>query len=223
MQASERAYKAILEGIFDGSYPAGQKLGEVELAERLSISRTPVREALKRLSSEGLIEALPNRGSRVRSWSVDQFVEIFELRALLEGRAANFAALHRTPEDCDSLYDLCERMEIAAENPDQVAAADNVATLNREFHARIMKMSDSILLGELTKSITLFALSVQTFRNYDHKRLKQSLQQHRELTDAIRAGDRNWAEAVMRAHILSATLVLARTLQIETDDQEDCK
>ncbi|MCX6423822.1 MAG: GntR family transcriptional regulator [Actinobacteria bacterium] len=192
MQASERAYKAILEGIFDGSYPAGQKLGEVELAERLSISRTPVRE--------------------VRSWSVDQFVEIFELRALLEGRAANFAALHRTPEDCDSLYDLCERMEIAAENPDQVAAADNVATLNREFHARIMKMSDSILLGDLTKSITLFALSVQTFRNYDHKRLKQSLQQHRELTDAISAGDRNWAEAVMRAHILSATLVLARTL-----------
>lgn len=67
MKASEHAYKAILEGIFDSSYPAGQRLGEVELADRFSISRTPVREALKRLSSEGLIEALPNRESRVPS------------------------------------------------------------------------------------------------------------------------------------------------------------
>jgi DNA-binding transcriptional MocR family regulator len=79
--AVERAYEAIRGGIFSGDHPAGSRLREEELAERIGVSRTPVREALRRLDAEGLVEFMPNRGAHVASWSEDDLREIFGLRA----------------------------------------------------------------------------------------------------------------------------------------------
>jgi DNA-binding GntR family transcriptional regulator len=209
--AVEKVYLAVRAGIVDGSFPPGSRLGEADLAESLDVSRTPVREALRRLSSDGLIETLPNRGARVRSWSVEEIIEIFEVRALLEGRAASLAARRSTPEFVDELAELCSAMEAAATarpEPD----LSRVATLNRQFHRLIMERADSPLLVGLVESVTLFALTVRTFEGYGERRLEQSMRQHRELVDAVAASDPMWAESVMRAHILSATHVLTEVV-----------
>ena len=207
--AVDKVYDAIRLGIVDGTYPAGSRLGEADLAESLAVSRTPVREALRRLSSEGLIETLPNRGARVRSWSESEIVEVFELRALLEGRAANLAARNATPELVAELDALCTAME-------EAAARDNlleVASINRRFHLHLADMANSPLLSEMIASVSLFALALRTFEGYGHIRLAQSLSQHRELVNAIGVSDPMWAESVMRSHILSATHVLARLVR----------
>lgn len=209
--AVEKVYLAVRAGIIDGSFPPGSRLGEADLADSLDVSRTPVREALRRLSSDGLIETLPNRGARVRSWTVEEIIEIFELRALLEGRAASLAARRSTPEFVAGLAELCAAMEVAAvlrPEPD----LSLVATLNRRFHWLIMERADSPRLAVLVESVTLFALTVRTFEGYGERRLEQSMRQHRELVDALGASDPMWAESVMRAHILSATHVLAEVV-----------
>ncbi|WP_433060811.1 GntR family transcriptional regulator [Dactylosporangium sp. CS-033363] len=86
MNAVEHAYAALRRGILDGAYPPGTQLAEVEVAGHLAVSRTPVREAIRRLHSEGPIEAFPNRGAYVRTRTHTQLDELFSLRALLEGR-----------------------------------------------------------------------------------------------------------------------------------------
>jgi len=209
--AVDKVCDAIRLGIGKGIYPAGSRLGEADLAESLAVSRTPVREALRRLSSEGLIETLPNRGARVRSWSETEIVEVFELRALLEGRAANLAARNATPDLVAALDALCTGMEVAAASHNLV----EVANLNRRFHLHLAGMANSPLLSEMIASVSLLALALRTFEGYGQARLEQSLRQHRELVNAISASDSMWAESVMRSHILSATHVLTGLLRGE--------
>jgi DNA-binding GntR family transcriptional regulator len=96
-QAADRAYSALRGGILDGRYGSGARLGEIEVADELGLSRTPVREALRRLGSEGLVEVQPRRGARVRAWSTQDLEETYELRALLEGLAARRARRPRWP------------------------------------------------------------------------------------------------------------------------------
>src|SRR5262245_22064781 len=99
MGAVELVYTVVRQGILDGTYAEGTRLGEVELAKALKVSRTPVREALRRLLSDGLIETVPNQGSRVRRWDPAQLGELFSVRALLEANAAALAATRVTEED----------------------------------------------------------------------------------------------------------------------------
>src|SRR5687768_296962 len=114
-RASERTVGTLRELILHGEFVAGARLGEVELAERLGVSRTPVREALARLASEGLVEIVPNRGARVSSWTVGELEEVFDLRAALEPRLTALAVPHAGPADVDALDALAHRMvEVAA-------------------------------------------------------------------------------------------------------------
>jgi DNA-binding GntR family transcriptional regulator len=220
VRAVDKAYQALSTRIIEGTYPAGARLGEVELAETLGISRTPVREALRRLESQGLVETIPNRGARVRAWNADELAEIFTLRALLEGHAAHRAAGHAEPAEARSLLALCDEMEAAAFGPGE-PDYEVVAQRNRDFHSLIVDAARSPLLVELTSSVTLVALVVRTFKGYEREQLRRSMDQHRELAKAIAAGDGTWAEAVMRAHILSATRVASAAMD-HVADGLDC-
>src|SRR5215218_1432465 len=91
MTSAERALSELRELILGGALTAGTRLGEVELAERLGVSRTPVREALGRLAAEGLVEIVPNRGARVASWTVAELEGVFDLRSALEPRITALA------------------------------------------------------------------------------------------------------------------------------------
>jgi DNA-binding GntR family transcriptional regulator len=208
--AVERAYTALRGGILDGTYGQGTRLGEVELAEALGVSRTPVREALRRLGSEGLIETLPNKGARVRTWSEGELDDIFDLRALLEGHAAGLAATRASSSQLASMADIVVRMDSATSQggaPDY----DLIAGLNDAFHSAVVTASGNSLLPQLAQSLVHIPVVVRTFRRYSPGRLRQSMRQHREVLDALTSRDPAWAEAIMRAHILSARPVLLDT------------
>lgn len=201
--AVDRVHARLRQGILDGTYAQGTRLGEAELAEALGVSRTPVREALRRLSSEGLLSTSPNKGARVRTWSVGELSDIFDLRVLLEGHAAAVAASRVTGDQVRQMTALVERMDAAAAHP-QAIDFDALTALNLAFHAAIADASGNSLLPDIIHSLVHVPVVLRTYRLYSPVRLRESLDQHRALLGALAAGDPVMAEAIMRVHILSA-------------------
>ncbi|MEU6040792.1 GntR family transcriptional regulator [Actinomadura sp. NPDC047616] len=204
-RATDTAYEAVRQMILSGEAAAGSRLGEAELAESLGLSRTPVREALQRLGSDGLVEVLPHRGARVVQWTSADLEEIFELRSLLEPYAAARAARQRPDETVlADLRDLCAEMERAAADGDLT----RVARLNSRFHAAVIEASGNRRLPAMLTSVMHAPLIIGTFRRYGADALARSMNHHRELVAAIAAGDPAWAESVMRSHIRAAAAEL---------------
>ncbi|HVB41798.1 MAG TPA: GntR family transcriptional regulator [Streptosporangiaceae bacterium] len=218
--AVDRVYASLRRGILDGTYPEGARLGEMELAEALRVSRTPVREALRRLGSEGLIETLPNKGARVRIWSARELDGIFDLRALLEGHAAALAAARIADAELAVIADIVVQME-AATSPGLAPDYDLITELNGQFHGAVAAAADNPLLPEVARSFVHIPIVVRTFRLYSPERLRRSMRQHRDLLDALSAHDSAWAEAVMRTHILSARPVLAQAARENEQGRAD--
>lgn len=203
--SSQDAYAAIRERIISGVYAMGDRLGEVELATALGVSRTPIREALRRLSADGLVEVSANRGARVTQWTTDDLDQIYELRAMLEGRAAHRTAGRITDPEIDELTVLCNEMEEAVQS--DITISHNLDVLsegNRRFHARIMAISGNTQLHRLTDLLFQVPLSIHTYRHYSDAELDRSMRHHREIVQAFRCRDAEWAAAVMTSHIRAA-------------------
>ncbi|HEY2192703.1 MAG TPA: GntR family transcriptional regulator [Actinomycetospora sp.] len=206
-RASERAQVALRDAILRGELAAGARLGEVELAERLGVSRTPVREALSRLAAEGLVEVHPHRGARVVSFSAQDLDGIFDVRLALEPRATGRAAARVTDADLDALDDLAQRM-LAVGAPGSGQDLDALVPLNRDFHARLLDVADAPALSAALANVVHTPVVLRTFHTYDEASLARSLTHHAEITAALRAGDADWASAVMRSHIGNARAVM---------------
>jgi DNA-binding GntR family transcriptional regulator len=204
VRATQGAYEAIKRMLLDGSYQPGEKLSEEDLAQTVGVSRTPVREALRRLHAEGLVDWEANRGASVPAWNDQDLEEIFELRALLEGYGAELAAIRITPEEIARLRELSTDMERHA----AVRDPDGVAVSNAEFHAIILSAGRNLRLSALLGAVVQTPLVNRTFRRYDDAAMARSMAHHRELVDAFEARDRAWAGSVMRAHILAARATL---------------
>ena len=208
--AADRAYGALRAGILDGRYGFGDKLGEIEIAEELGLSRTPVREALRRLGSEGLVEVLPNRGARVRTWTAQDLEETYELRAVLEGLAARRAAARMDPAALDEMDRLAATMMTVDPSLGHRPAGDfaELAALNARFHELIVTAAGSAQLASTLQGLVQLPLVMRTYRRYTAAALARSHSHHREIVDALRARDGGWAESVMRSHVLAARAVL---------------
>jgi DNA-binding GntR family transcriptional regulator len=209
-KAAEAAYEAIRAGIVSGDFARGQRLREEELAARVGVSRTPVREALRRLDAEGLVEFAPNRGARVTAWSGQELWDNYEVRAMLESYGARLAAERITDEELDAIDEIAARM--TALNRKGSAAADELTVLNGQFHRAILKASRHPQLDTIARGLMDAPLIVRTFQRYSQERMRSSVRQHAELVEALRAGDGAWAEAVMHAHILAARSTIIRSL-----------
>ncbi|TQM37920.1 GntR family transcriptional regulator [Pseudonocardia cypriaca] len=207
--STERALAALRELILHGQFAAGARLGEVELAERLGVSRTPVREALTRLAAEGLVELVPNRGARVASWSVAELEGVFDLRSALEPRLTGLAVPRAAPDDVAVLDELAERM-LAVGLPGAHQDLDALVPLNRQFHGRLVVIADQPALATALAGAIHAPIQLRNFHAYDEASLRRSLAHHVEIVAAIRAGDPAWAQAVMTAHIHNARAVMLR-------------
>ena len=198
------AYSQLRDQILSGRLVHGERLAEEELAETLGISRTPVREALRRLASEGLVEVTPNRGASVARWHTSDLREIFDLRAILESHAAERAAAVADEIAVKQLDDVCREMEDIFGRARAEQSLPMLAEANRRFHTAIMEAAESPRLASMVESLTHVPVVMQTFSKYSPNALKRSLHHHREIVDAIRVRDAVWAGSVMRAHILAA-------------------
>jgi DNA-binding GntR family transcriptional regulator len=218
LTSSERTLGAVRELILRGEFATGSRLGEVELAERLGVSRTPVREALTRLAAEGLVEITPNRGARVSRWTVAELEDVFDLRAALEPRLTARAVPQAGADDITALDELAAAMlAVGTPGPDQDLEA--LVPLNREFHGLLVTLADHPAMASALAGAVHAPIVLRNFHTYDDASLRRSLAHHVEIVAAIRAGDPAWARAVMTAHIHNARAVMVRAAQPEGTDR----
>jgi DNA-binding GntR family transcriptional regulator len=199
----ETVFLALRARILAGELRANAVLREQALAEELSVSRTPVREALRRLAEAGLVTFVPNRGATVVEWTIEQVRETYLARAGLEGRAAGLAAARITVAELDQLDALIDAMEPLLTARDD-AGIDELGRLNAEFHRVVVSAARSPQLMTLTTSVGRVPLMSAAFRRRGGVYRARSNHQHRDILAALRSGDVEWAETAMRSHILAA-------------------
>lgn len=197
------AYDAIISRIADGQLKPGMWLREAALSEEIGTSRTPVREALRALAADGLVELVKNRGARVRNWTNEQVSETYNLRALLEGYAASLACANATEEHIRELRRIQDDLEAALEarRPEYL---DEVAIFNAEFHRRIANMANSPLLANFIETIASVSLVRRAFRGYSNDDLSRTVSSHRDILLGIETSAPDLAQTAMQAHILAA-------------------
>lgn len=199
--AVERAYRAVLEGIVSGRLTEGQWLRESALAEHVGVSRTPVREALKRLAAEGAVELHLNRGAQIATLSETDAVALFELRVHFEPMAVRLAVPRLDSERLDRLAELDERMRSLCAR-EQVVWSE-LTYANNEFHQIFIEHAGNRHLSLALQSVARPVTVARTFQRYTPAALERSMHHHAEILEAARAGDGEWASAVMQAHILA--------------------
>ena len=201
-KASERAYSQIRALILSGALPAGAQLGEEALAECCGVSRTPVRDALRRLEGELLVKRSGTQRTFVADWSLDDVADAFELRAMLEGHAARRAAERMGDALLSRLREANRALgrAVRASPPD----IEGFLESNRDFHAIILQAAASPRLAALLGTLIEQPVIWRTAHHYGHEALLRSFGEHDELLAAFARHDGPWAEAVMAAHIRRA-------------------
>jgi DNA-binding GntR family transcriptional regulator len=206
-KANDKAYELIREEILSGRLGAGEHLPEQRIAALTGVSRTPVREALRRLHSERFVRYIPNKGAYVAAWSEEDVADIFELRIMLEGHAAARAA---TRIDVDQLTILAR---CAAQIDELLAAGndldyDRLLKINHRFHNTLIEAAGSPRLRDLLHSLLETPMILRTMKHYSLRDLARSNQHHAEMVEACRARDAEWARSVMTAHLRAARRAL---------------
>ncbi|MGE0845436.1 MAG: GntR family transcriptional regulator [Flavobacteriaceae bacterium] len=210
-KAVEESYQTIRKAILRGDYPSGMHLKEADLAATLGVSRTPVREALRRLDAEGLVAVTPNSGTRVATWNQSTVREIFELRAIVESYCAGLAANKINDEQVAELHAIVDAME-GLLDCDTKDGVDQLAALNNQFHAIVLEAADNRHLSAFLPGLIDITVVLKTYTRYSRDELLRSCRQHRDLIEALENRDERWSSAVMSLHLLTArSKYLSRT------------
>jgi DNA-binding GntR family transcriptional regulator len=204
--AGEGAADLIRRAILDGTLRPGQRLTEEGLAGDLQISRTPVREALRVLQAEGLIESAPYQGSTVRAYTIDDLDDIYQLRAVLEGHAARRAAQRITEEHVETLKESCARLVSLGDATDENVA--QIVDENLFFHTRILEIAGSSRLAAMVRKVIELPLVYKSYHWYSPNQKRMSEHAHEQLTQVLAARDADRAELIMRGHIYDGRDVL---------------
>lgn len=196
------AYEFIRKAIIQGDYEPGQRLTEEFLAGELNLSRTPIREAIRRLEAEGLVTPL-KRGVMVRAYTREDVEQIYDLRALLEAHAAGRAAHHRTQVDIAALREAHAAFEraVARYRPRHREGIEDVVHWNGVFHDHVVRAAANPHIGFLLEKVVALPLVFQSFYWYDEREVHRSLETHAAILKAIERQDADWARAAMAQHI----------------------
>lgn len=209
MRAVDRAYEAVRSGIIAGRYLAGARLTEQEIATAVGVSRTPVREALRRLDAEGLVDFTPNLGAVVTTWTEADSDEVFDLRAMLESYGARRATDRATADQIAELRRLAES-QYRESVERRAGCLERIADLNSRFHRRLQEAAASPRLSRALAALIEAPLMMRTFQKYTPEDLQRSAQHHLEIVLALEARDPDWAASVMLSHIHAARGALNR-------------
>jgi DNA-binding GntR family transcriptional regulator len=206
MALYQEVAERLRQRIFSHELPPGTWVDEQALAEQYGISRTPLREALKVLASEGLVTLKPRRGCYVTEISERDLDEVFTIMSMLEGECARLSAARANKADLTRLQAVHAELEKAA------AAADIDAYFeaNQAFHHGLQELADNRWLQHVIEDLRKVIKLSRHHSLFSEGRLEQSLAEHRAILDALLAGDATQAEALMRSHILSGRAALAR-------------
>ena len=192
--------------LFDGELAAGEFIDEKALAKAWSVSRTPLREALKVLAAEGLVDLVPHRGCRVTLLSEDDADALFPVMALLEGRCAFEAASKASDEDLHQLRRLHDELERHA----AAQSIDGYYHANHGFHSFVQKLADNRWLDRVTGDLRRFMRLMRGRQLALPGRIAASINEHRVLIDAFEQHDAARAERAMHDHLMAQLVALKK-------------
>lgn len=207
MTAEEEAYGYLLDAICKGQYRKGDRLIADDIAGEVGMSRMPVREAFRRLAAEGLITLRPNRGAIVSGLNIDEMHEVFEMRSALEGLAIRVAVGKITARDLSMLERLLDDMDDFRDD-----SAEWVSR-HRAFHEYLCSLSGRPrLMRQITALYSVIEPHMRLWLQHAEKPLS-ARQEHSVILDALRNGDPDQAERVVREHIEGTVPELVRFLE----------
>jgi DNA-binding GntR family transcriptional regulator len=210
------AYEVLHRGIASGEYPPGSWLREEDVAAAAGVSRTPVREALHRLQAEGLVQILRHRGAVVVGWTAKDLDDLYDLRVMLEGYGVRRAAACPAAVDFTALSGMCTEME-------QLLPGANEGDLQRigqlciEFHTELHRAADNRQLLAMLPTVIAPPFVREAFHHHTRADIERAFAYHREILEALEAGDGDWAEGTMRAHLRAGRKSL-RAMELERPD-----
>jgi DNA-binding GntR family transcriptional regulator len=196
---ADLAYERIREYVLGGGVSSGTRLGQVELAERFGISRTPVREALRRLAGEGLVDFHSNRGFRVADLGLDAVLKRLEVRAILEPGIAGLAAGRRTEDDLEAMQEAID---------DEMRARDGLEAhdASRRFHVALARAAGNDEFVRVIESLWLVEVGRRLLfrRSTEPDWQREDVSEHREVLAAVSEGRTADAERLMAGHVRGA-------------------
>jgi DNA-binding GntR family transcriptional regulator len=192
-----KIYSSLRENILSGKYAAGESLIEKRLAEELNVSRTPIREAIRQLELEGLIESIPNKGVTVKGISPKDMEDIYRIRMVLEGLAAKWAIEQITDEEVKKLTEAYDLMEFYTGKAD----IDAISKLNTEFHDIIYAATKSTVLQHILKDFQIYVKWARHESLSSIGRKETALEVHFEILKAFKERNPENAEKYLIIHV----------------------
>ena len=191
-------YLELKHKILTGEIVSQTRLMEIDLSEKMNVSRTPIREAIKRLADDGLVKVEPRRGAYVANISIKDMLDVFEVREDMEGFVAKLAAQRITDEEKDSLREIAKEYEEAIEKADD---KENIIALDEKFHNFIVQCSGNETLSELVNYVQELSLRFRYLYYDDFSLYESTAEQHNRIMEAINAGRDEEARSEADAHV----------------------
>ena len=206
---ADQVYAILRKNICNGLYAPGYWLQEAELCEQLGVSRSPVREALLRLASDGLLVSIPNKGTFVKEFTCKDIDEIFDMRVLLEGYGIRNSRANLTSTHIQRLLDILEDLQTMIDAGD----LDAYARVDEQLHNEIVSLGNNSIVssayyrvGSMNQQFRVLSLNIR-------QRFEESQDEHRQVIHAIIRGDAELAESVNRRHLELARSCIKEQLE----------
>ena len=193
----EKVFRVIREGILEGKYKPGEALREATIAKELNVSRTPVREAIRQLELEGLVQSIPNKETVVRGVSEEDVQDIFMIRSRLEGMAARLAAERITSQELEELKEVLELTEFYVTKNDLV----HIGELDHRFHDMLYKATKSKILKQVLSDFHTYVQKTRMESLATPGRAICLLKEHTAIFEAVKNKDGQRAEELTNKHI----------------------
>ncbi len=202
-------YQKLLAAIENGDLRPGDRLLETDLAQRFGVSRTPIREAIRRLETDGLVAHKPRVGAMIRVLAQQEIVELYEMRIVLEATAAQMAAKHASKAEIHTLKTLNAQMMQVATDPYKVAM------LNRKFHGCILSAARNRFLAQSYNSLSHAMVLLGKSTLESSERVKDVVSQHDAIVEALKSGQPETADKLMRTHMEASLEHRLKALQLD--------
>lgn len=212
----EIVFEAIREAIINGDLKQGERLMETQLAEQMGVSRTPVREAIRKLELEGFVVMIPRKGAYVAGLSLKDIVDVFEIRGALEALAGSLAAERMTDDELEELERLLVRIGECAERND----VEQFVELDTQFHDILFQASRNARLSQMINNLRD---QIQRFRTTSLAypgRLKYAFDEHKKIVEALSERDSELVAALAKEHIENAENSFMDAFECHSDDSQ---
>lgn len=207
-----RIFTQLQNDILNGKYQEGDSLIETKLSEELGVSRTPIREALRQLELEGLVQSIPNKGAIVKGISAQDIQDIYTIRMMIEGLAARWAAEKITEEELEELKEVVELEEFYTMKND---AGHHLQKFDSRFHEIIFRASKSKPLMHTLSTFHHYVQKARTASLSSPGRARKALEEHKAILQAIIERNPEKAEKLTTEHVKNASNSLINLIQIK--------